>query len=256
MGSGRTLALLAGAVLLLGIADSMSAPYLVLFAVDQAHLSPLQVGLFASASGVGGIVVSSVLGRRFDRRPTRVHIVTVALAGAIGYALLVAGSLALPLFVTRELHQPATALGWLFSACAFVEVLGTLALAGLPARISQRWLIVAAMGLFVVYFVVTLLASGMGVLLAAQIARGGAIAIVGAAGIRYFQDVMAPATGRATTLFANAATAGQLVAGVLAGSSLQVLGYRPTLLLCAVIALLGTLIFALTTRPQWVPAAG
>ena len=64
-----------------------------------------------------------------------------------------------------------------------------------------------------------------------------AIAFVGAAGIRYFQDAMAPATARATTLFANAGTAGLLIAGTAGGLALEVLGARPTLLLCGAVAL-------------------
>ena len=43
-----------------------------------------------------------------------------------------AGSVALPLFVTRLLHQPASAIGLLFSACAAVEVVAALALAARP----------------------------------------------------------------------------------------------------------------------------
>lgn len=418
MGDGRTFGMLITAVLLLGIADAMSSPYLVLFAVDHVHLSPFQAGVIASASGVGGIAVSHWVGRRFDHRPTRTYIVAVTLAGALGFAVLTvttsfailvllgltllgavaaafpqlfalarvvlgdgpagqrsapllrsgwslswalgpllgaallagtgftgvfvvtaavlvatalvtlaipspatssvtpasaplapatagdpadraaervpaervptdrdpapgdplplppavvtlltlsialfftamfAGSLALPLFVTRDLHQPVSALGWLFSACAAVEVLAALALVWIPARVSQRALITAGMALFVGYFALCLLASGMALLLAAQVARGVAIAIVGAAGIRYFQDALAPATGRATALFANASTAGLLVAGVLAGSSLQLSGYRATLLLCGVTAGIATVTFALATRvrPERVPA--
>jgi hypothetical protein len=33
-------------VLLLGIADSMSGPYLVLFGADRAHLAPFAIGVF------------------------------------------------------------------------------------------------------------------------------------------------------------------------------------------------------------------
>jgi SET family sugar efflux transporter-like MFS transporter len=375
------------AVLLLGIADSMANSFMVLFAANEAELSPFQVGLFVSAAGMGGIVASHLLGRHFDRRPTRAYAVVVTLGGAVGFALLsrttsfpvlillaltllgglaaafpqlfalarvvlgdgpagqrsapllrsgwsfawaigpllgaalltrygfsgifravaavlmltaliiwaspsprlapptdapveptppttptedvpsaiiglltisitlffaamIAGSVALPYFVTRDLHRPATAMGLLFSVCAAVEVVVAIGLVMVPTRVSQRWLIVGAMGVFVIYFAVTVLAQGMGLLLIGQLARGIGIAIVGAAGIRYFQDVMAPATGRATTLFANASTAGVLVAGVLAGASLQSFGYTTTLLLCGVAALIGALIFWLGTRSR------
>jgi SET family sugar efflux transporter-like MFS transporter len=394
MGSRRIFVTLAATVLLLGIADSMPASFIVLFAANAAKLSPLQVGLLASASGIGGIAVSFVLGRRFDRHPTKAYAVGVTSAGAVGFVLLsqarsfpllllleltlvggvaaafpqlfalarvvlgdgtagqrsapllrsawslawalgplagaallgsagftgiflvtagvlvltalaalalpspdrppapnpsagttdgsgasaagtrpvspfiaaalalsvllfflamFAGSIALPLYVTRGLHRPGAAVGLLYSACAAVEIVAALALAAVPERVSQRLLILGAMVLFVGYFAITVLAQGLGLLVAGQVARGIAIAVVGAAGIRYFQDAMAPATGRATTLFANASTAGLLVAGVLAGAAVQTLGYRPTLFLCGVVALLGATVFALATRPRWQP---
>lgn len=83
--AGRTLPSIALSVVLLGIGDAMANSYMVLFAADEAQLSPLQVGLLASATGVGGIVISSWLGRRFDRRPTRAYIVAVMLLGAVGF---------------------------------------------------------------------------------------------------------------------------------------------------------------------------
>jgi MFS transporter, SET family, sugar efflux transporter len=370
---------LATAVLLLGIADSMVGSYAVLFAADEVGLSPLQVGVFASAPAVGGMVVSSLLGRRFDRHPTRIYAAAVTAAGALGlvliavtrsFALLVlvaatlfgavaaafpqlfalarvtlgagpagqrstpllrsawssawaigpllgaalltrtgfptlmltaaailagtalvtlaipapwsgspadqdsaaastaatlqvvlttasivlffsamyAGSVALPLFVTRDLHQPDSAVGVLFSVCATVEILAALGLAAIPARISQRLLILGGMGTFVLYFAITVIARGMGLLLLGQAARGVAIAVVGAAGIRYFQGLLAPETGRATTLFSNASTAGSLVAGVLAGAAIGFFGYATTLVLCGVTAAAAAVTFAASRR--------
>ena len=366
------------AVLLLGIADSMVGSYAVLFAADEVGLTPLQVGVFASAPALGGIFVSWILGRRFDQQPTRRYAVLVTALGALGLALMpltrsflvlvvlaltllggltaafpqlfalarlasgngaagqrsapllrsawslawaigpligaalltlttfgtilraaaailaltcfvvltvpaprsaqrsgvdtpsggatrsvpsriglamlvasvalfftamFAGSVALPLFVTRFLHQPPSAVGLLYSACAAVEVVTALALAAASPALSQRKLILGAMVTFVVYFALTVLARGLPLLLLGQVARGGAIAVVGAAGIRFFQEVLAPATGRATTLFSNAATAGSLVAGVLAGASVGLFGYRITLVLCGVSAAVAVALF-------------
>jgi MFS transporter, SET family, sugar efflux transporter len=374
----RALVSLGAAVLLLGIADSMVGSYAVLFAADEVGLTPWQVGVFASAPALGGILVSWLLGLRFDRRPTRRYVVVVTALGALGlllmtlthsflvlvvlaltllggltaafpqlfalarlvsgdgaagqrsapllrsawslawaigpligaalltrtafatilraaaaalvltsivvllvpairpapspavqtrpdgpirsapsriglvlltasvalfFAAMFAGSVALPLFVTRLLHQPPSAVGLLFSACAAVEVVAALALAALPPALSQRMLLLAAMVTFVVYFALTVLARGMPLLLLGQVARGVAIAVVGAAGIRFFQDVLAPATGRATTLFSNATTAGSLVAGVLAGASVGFYGYRTTLVLCGMTAAVAVVLF-------------
>jgi SET family sugar efflux transporter-like MFS transporter len=386
--SSSAFASLAGAVLLLGIADSMVGSYAVLFAADEVGLDPVQVGVFVSAPAVGGILVSSLLGRRFDRRPTRRYATLVAVGGALGLsamavsrsfvvlvvvaltlmgplsaafpqlftlarvvlgdgsagrrsapllrsgwslawaigpllgaavlarsgypalllaaaatllltavltltvprprtaaanadrdepsstaqtpsvrmgrlplALLVAGvaafftsmyagSVALPLFVTRALHQPDSAVGALYSACAAVEVVAALALAALPPRVSQRALIIGGMVAFIVYFALTVVAGGMPLLLAGQVARGIGIAIVGAAGIRFFQEALAPETGRATTLFSNASTAGSLVAGVLAGAAVRAVGYTSALALCGGLAVLATVLFVAGSSPR------
>lgn len=161
------------------------------------------------------------------------------------FTAVFAGGLALPLFVTRGLHQQPASVGVLFSVCAAVEVVATLGLAAVPARVSQRTLILGGFGSLVCYNALTVVSSGMLVLVVAQAFRGVAIAIVAAAGIRYFQDLLAPATGRATTLFANAAEAGILVSGILSGLAIEHFGYRTTLLLCGVAAAVGGIGFAL-----------
>jgi SET family sugar efflux transporter-like MFS transporter len=104
------------------------------------------------------------------------------------------------------------------------------------------------MAAFVLYFVMTVVASGLGLLVAGQVARGIAIAVVGAAGIRFFQDLLAPAAGRATTLFSNASTAGALVSGVLAGTAVTLVGYTATLTMCAGLAAAAGVTFALGSR--------
>lgn len=164
------------------------------------------------------------------------------------FTAMFAGGLALPLFVTRALHQGSASVGVLFSVCAAVEVVVTLGLAVVPARISQRALILGGFGSFVCYYALTVVSTGMLMLVAGQVLRGVGIAIVGAAGIRYFQDLLAPATGRATTLFANASTAGLLFSGILSGLAIDHFGYKTTLLLCGVAAGLGGIAFTLGSR--------
>jgi hypothetical protein len=68
---GSKLPQLLVSVLLLGIADSMIGPYLVLFGADEAQLSPLQVGVFMSVIALSGLAVSTWLGRRYDRSASR-----------------------------------------------------------------------------------------------------------------------------------------------------------------------------------------
>jgi SET family sugar efflux transporter-like MFS transporter len=172
------------------------------------------------------------------------------------FAAMFAGGLALPLFVTRVLHQGAASVGVLFSVCAAVEVVATLGLTVVPARVSQRALILGGFGSFVGYYALMVVSSGFLMLVIGQVLRGVGIAIVGAAGIRYFQDLLAPATGRATTLFANASTAGLLVSGILSGLAVEHFGYRTTLLLCGVAAGVGGVAFALGSRRSRREAVG
>jgi SET family sugar efflux transporter-like MFS transporter len=180
--------------------------------------------------------------------PPRAALGLLTCGVALFFTAMFAGSVALPLYVTRTLHEGDTTVGLLFSACSAVEVVAALGLACLPERVSQPALIVAAMGAFVGYFALTAVANGLELLLAAQVARGVAITVVGAAGLRYFQDLMTAATGRATTLFANASTAGSLLSGVLAGVAIEAVGASTTLVLCGVTALLAAAAFTAGAR--------
>ncbi|MCK2212234.1 MFS transporter [Actinomadura sp. ATCC 31491] len=379
---------LLAAVLLLGVAESMAGPYLVLFGARRAHLTAFQIGVFVSATAVSGMLVSHWLGRRYDRAPSRWPAVAAAAVAGAGYLLLTgvraywlllvvavlflgaqqaafpqlfamhrghveggsampgggtpllrsawslawaagpvaggalmawrgfdallpatalglalttlavlllpapprpaptsdptsgapsapvaaggttgrsglwaavgafmvfhtamfAGSVALPLYVTEDLGRPAGDVGLMFSVCALVEIPAALALLLLPARRRHGWVILAGMALFAGYFALAAAATTVLALVLAQVARGVAIAVVGALGITYVQDALPGAAGRATTLFANAVTAGSLVSGVAAGTVAQALGYRWALAGCAVLAALACALFALAER--------
>jgi SET family sugar efflux transporter-like MFS transporter len=75
-------------VLALGIAESMIGPYLVLYSTQAARLSPLQVGVFISLISLSGLAVSTWLGRRYDRGPSRWPALVAVGAAAAGYAAL------------------------------------------------------------------------------------------------------------------------------------------------------------------------
>ena len=75
-------------VLTLGVADSMIGPYLVLFGTRQAHLSPLQLGVFMSLTSAGGLAASTWLGRRYDRGASRWPALVAVAGAAAGYAAL------------------------------------------------------------------------------------------------------------------------------------------------------------------------
>lgn len=377
-GAARRVSALAGAVLLLGVAQSVTGPYLVLYGTGRAGLSPLQIGLLMTVGAVAGIGSALALGRRYDRRPGRGPAVLSACAAAAGFVVLAsttryailltvaapllgsgaaafpqlfalarsylgeggravpalrsfwslawavgpvagaallahggfvrlllatagayvsiglvliflgphpgvieqrteagapkagnrgllpvlvaftlfhvamyAGSVVLPLYVTGSLGRTPGDVGLLFSICAVVEIPAALALMLLPDRARLVPLLAVAIGLLAVFCVTTAAGHDLGILIAAQVARGLSIAVVGALGILHFQRLMPDAPGRATTLFTTTSAVGSLVSGLFAGACAQFLGLRPALLACGFVAVVAAL---LLIRPH-VPVA-
>ncbi len=73
---------------LAGLADAMSGPYLVLFLVDQAGLSPLLLSAVLTARAVAGIAFATGLGGWVDRKPGVAPLLLALAGSAVGYALL------------------------------------------------------------------------------------------------------------------------------------------------------------------------
>jgi MFS transporter, SET family, sugar efflux transporter len=64
-------------------------PYTSLFGATEAHMTPLRLGIFMSATASSSVIVSAYLGRLADRRSDKKRIVLLSIAGsALGYALL------------------------------------------------------------------------------------------------------------------------------------------------------------------------
>ena len=100
------------------------------------------------------------------------------------------------------------------------------------------------------YFLLVAASSSMPLLIGTQVARGVAIAVVGALGITYVQDLLPRATGRATALFANTLTTGSVISGILAGATAQALGYRAALLLCGALGAVGCVLLVSARQPR------
>ncbi|MDR5782427.1 sugar efflux transporter [Caballeronia sp. LZ065] len=80
---------LSAATLMLGIAMSFTAPYLSLFSVEQAGMTPLQLGLFMTMIAASGVVASAFAGKWTDRRGHHRELLLAALvASALGFLLL------------------------------------------------------------------------------------------------------------------------------------------------------------------------
>lgn len=80
---------LAVATLMLGVALSFSMPYLSLFGVEAARMSPVRLGLFMTVVSASGVFASSAVGRWSDRkRRYRAPLIASLAVAAAGYASL------------------------------------------------------------------------------------------------------------------------------------------------------------------------
>jgi MFS transporter, SET family, sugar efflux transporter len=71
-----------------GLADAISLPYIVLFLVDKAALSPLSLSAILTARAAGSIAFSSAFGAWIDKRTTLKPLVLALAGSSIGYGLL------------------------------------------------------------------------------------------------------------------------------------------------------------------------
>jgi SET family sugar efflux transporter-like MFS transporter len=69
----------------------------------------------------------------------------VAASFTLFHTAMLAGSVALPLYLTRTLERPDRDVGLLFSVCALVEVPAALSLTLLPARVRKQRVILLGM---------------------------------------------------------------------------------------------------------------
>ena len=75
------------AMFVLGTALSFTAPYVSLYGVNHAHMSPGRLGFFMTMMAISGVVISRYMGKRSDAAPNRRPYVLVAnFAAVFGYA--------------------------------------------------------------------------------------------------------------------------------------------------------------------------
>lgn len=80
---------LAGVTLMLGVAMSFTAPFLSLFGVQEADMTPLQLGLFMTLIAASGVLASAFAGKWSDKHGHhRVLLMGALAASALGFVLL------------------------------------------------------------------------------------------------------------------------------------------------------------------------
>jgi SET family sugar efflux transporter-like MFS transporter len=80
------------AAVLVAFRDAMAEPYMVLFAVERAHMAPLALGAFLTVRAIGAISFSMAFGLWLDRSPSLMPLCIALLLGAAGFALLASTS--------------------------------------------------------------------------------------------------------------------------------------------------------------------
>ncbi|HEY1609920.1 MAG TPA: sugar efflux transporter [Paraburkholderia sp.] len=80
---------LAGATLMLGVAMSFTAPYLSLFGIERAGMTPFRLGIFMTAIAASGVIASTAAGRWSDATGRhRPLLLTSLVAATLGYLSL------------------------------------------------------------------------------------------------------------------------------------------------------------------------
>ena len=171
-----------------------------------------------------------------------------ALSLTLFHTAMFMGSIALPIVVTRELNGTNADVGFIFSLCAFLEVLVMLVFVLRPSSSGDSHWIAGGFLAFILYFLVITWASSVPVLMGAQVLRAVGIGLIGYQGISYVQALMPNRLGSAAALFSNTTNTGSMVAGMAAGAWAQLFGYRSTFLACAGLSFLGFLILYLQRK--------
>jgi len=145
---------LSAAALMLGVAMSFTAPYLSLFGVEAAGMSPFLAGVFMTLIAASGVVASTWAGRWSDRRDRHRPLLVVSLAAAaLGFALLCVLRAHGPVIAagTILLGAGAVSLSQIFSFARAVlpvadDAQRELALAALRTMLSIAWVFGPALG--------------------------------------------------------------------------------------------------------------
>lgn len=75
------------AMFVLGTALSFTAPYVSLYGVNHAHMSPGRLGFFMTMMAISGVVISRYMGKRSDAAPNRrPYVLAANFAAVFGYA--------------------------------------------------------------------------------------------------------------------------------------------------------------------------
>jgi SET family sugar efflux transporter-like MFS transporter len=172
-----------------------------------------------------------------------------ALALTLFNTAMFAGSNAMSVSTVSVLGGSSGDVGLVFSLCAAIEVVVMAAFVIWPAKQARRPILVLGFALFAFGFALILLLPGLATVYWAQIPRGIAIGIVHVVGMLYVQQSMPQQAGGASAVFSNALNGALLLSGIGTGTWAAAFGYFSLFGLCAVLAVIGGLLFAVSRYP-------
>jgi SET family sugar efflux transporter-like MFS transporter len=191
----------AAAILFVGLGDAVAGSYLTLFAVNQAHLSPLALGTFLTVLALSGIIISTAFGCWLDRAPSLMPFFLALFMTVVGYALLTVTNRFLLLLLIAALPLGTAAAGFpqLFAlAKGHLDQIGEQTAergtAMMRATWSVAWAIGPALGALVITFF-----EFRGVFLTTALCAVLASAIIGLARVRATRRTM-PADANQTSV--------------------------------------------------------
>jgi SET family sugar efflux transporter-like MFS transporter len=158
-------------------------------------------------------------------KPANRNIVFAVLAFVLIQGAISLGVVALPLFVTDELHGTTGDAGLILGLCAALEIPLMIGFGVLAMRIDHRRLVAIGAVTALAYHSVMLLTTNVWQVAAAQALNAVVISAVMGVGISYFQTLSPDRPGYATTMFTNSATVAGMLSGPLLGAA-QLLSYR------------------------------
>jgi SET family sugar efflux transporter-like MFS transporter len=164
------------------------------------------------------------------------------------------GLLALPLFLSVDLHGRVKDAGVVLGLCAALEIPLMLLFGALASRWQLRHLVLVGAGFGVAYYAVVAMTGSVWQVAAAQVLNASFISAATGLGISYFQDLLPGYPGRATTMFTNSNRISAMLAGPIFGVVLHV-GYRKAYIVGAALCVAGLIMLAAGAREPRTRAA-
>ncbi|WP_432088041.1 sugar efflux transporter [Streptomyces sp. bgisy095] len=162
--------------------------------------------------------------------------------------------IAIALYVTKDLHLPASLVGVMAGVCAALEIPLMIAVGRVADRVGKTRIVAAAAVLAVVFFCLLPTAGTAPVLIALQLPNALWIAVITSIPMVMVQQEVPGGTGTVSALYSSTFPTAQLMAGALTGVVAAQAGYRSVFWICAGLCALAVVLLLFRTAPSRRPA--